>query len=253
MNNHRTFEGLTALVTGSSNGIGAATAVKFAERGARVLIQYHTGAAEAERVLERVREAGSDGEIRQADLSRREGVRDFIGWLKQHPVDILVNNAGSLIKRTRFLEFDEELWDQVFMLNLHSAMMITQAVLPGMVEKKRGSIVNISSVAARNGGGLGAVAYSSAKGALSVMTKGLAKEFAPLGIRVNGVSPGTVDNNFHRNFSTEQMLAAVRAATPIGRLGANDDVADVIIYLCSDGARFICGQMIEVNGGFLMV
>ena len=113
--------------------------------------------------------------------------------------------------------------------------------------------MNISSVAARNGGGLGAIAYSSAKGALSVMSKGLAKEFAPMGIRVNGVSPGTVDTNYHRTFSTEQMLNGVRAMTPMGRLGTSEEIADVIVFLCTDAARFICGQIIEVNGGFLLV
>ncbi len=244
---------MTALVTGSSNGIGAETAVKLAERGARVLIQYHQGKDNAGRVLERVRLAGSDGEIRQADLGHSEGVRDFIGWLRQHPVDILVNNAGSLVKRARFLELTPDLWEQVFMLNLHSAMQITQAVLPHMLERKRGFVVNISSVAARNGGGLGAIAYSSAKAALSAMNKGLAKEFAPQGIRVNGISPGTVDTNYHRTFSTETMLDGVRKATPLGRLGTSEEIADVIVFLCTDAAAFIHGQMIEVNGGFLLV
>ena len=167
--------------------------------------------------------------------------------------DILVNNAGSLIQRTRFLDFTDELWNQVFMLNLHSAFLITRALLPAMVERKRGWVVNISSVAARNGGGIGAMAYASSKGALSVMTKGLAKEFAPQGIRVNAVSPGTIDTNYHRNFSTEQMLAGVRAATPLGRLGTSEETAAVILFLCTEGGRFIHGQTIEVNGGFLMV
>jgi 3-oxoacyl-[acyl-carrier protein] reductase len=253
MDNHKEFEGLTALVTGSSNGIGAAAAIKFAERGARVLIHYHSARDHAEQVLEQVRRAGSDGEIVQADLGHIDGVHAFLDWLKNRPVDILVNNAGSLVKRTRFLEFTEELWNQAFMLNFHSAMLITHAVLPAMIEKKRGYVVNISSVAARNGGGLGAIAYASAKGALSIMNKGLAKEFAPMGIRINGVSPGTIDTNYHRTFSTEQMLDTVRKATPQGRLGTSEEIADVIVFLCTEGAGFIAGQMIEVNGGFLLV
>lgn len=253
MTNDKEFQGLTALVTGSSNGIGAEAAVRFAERGARVLIQYNAAKDQAEQVLDRVRKAGSDGEIAQADLSTREGVHAFLEWLKARPVDILVNNAGSLVKRTRFLEFNDDLWEQVFMLNLHSAAMITRAVLPHMMERKRGYVVNISSVAARNGGGLGAIAYSSAKAALSSMTKGLAKEFAPAGVRINGVSPGTVDTNYHRTFSTAQMLDGVRAMTPMGRLGTSEEIADVIVFLCTSGSSFICGQMIEVNGGFLLV
>ena len=120
---------------------------------------------------------------------------------------------------------------------------------PGL-ERKSGFVVNISSVAARDGGGLGALAYATAKGALSTMTKGLAKEFAPLGIRINAVSPGTINTNYHRNFSNDQTLSAVKAATPMARLGTSEEVADVILFLCSSGARFIQGQVIEVNGGF---
>jgi len=121
-----------------------------------------------------------------------------------------------------------------------------------MAQRGSGVIVNVSSVAARNGGGLGALAYSAAKAALSTATKGLAKEFAPQGIRVNAVSPGTIDTDYHQTFSTAAMLDAVRATTPMGRLGTSEEVADVIVFLAGDAARFIQGQVIEVNGGFLM-
>ena len=249
------FTGMTALVTGASNGIGAAAAVKFAAGGAHVLVHYCRDRASAEAVLAQICAAGGSGDLVQGDLATAEGVYAFLDLVKQdgRAVDILINNAGSLIQRTRLLDFTDELWQQVFMLNCHSAFMITRALMPAMVERKRGFVVNISSVAARNGGGLGAMAYSSAKGALSTMTKGLAKEFAPQGVRVNAVSPGTIDTNYHRTFSTEQMLAGVRAATPMGRLGTSEEVADVVVFLCTEGARFIQGQVIEVNGGFLMV
>ncbi len=161
-----------------------------------------------------------------------------------------MNNAGSLIQRTPVLNFTEELWEQVLTLNLTSAFFLAKAVLAGMVERKSGFVVNISSVAARNGGGLGALAYASAKGALSTMTIGLAKEFAPFGVRINAVSPGTIDTNYHRKFSNDQTLNAVKAATPMARLGTAEEVADVILFLCSNEARFIQGQVIEVNGGF---
>lgn len=252
-NNDKEFQGMTALVTGSSNGVGAATAVAFARRGARILLQYMRAKNEAERVLAAVRDAGSDGKIFQANLSNRDGVHAFINAVEGRTIDILVNNAGSLIRRTKFMEMTEDYWEQIFMLNLTSAMLITKALVPRMIEQKRGFVVNISSVAARNGGGLGAMAYASAKAALSAMTKGLAKELAPQGVRVNTVSPGTVDTNYHRTFSTEQMLSSVKAATPVQRLGTSEEIADVIVFLCSDGARFIHGQAIEVNGGFLMV
>ncbi|HEY3738432.1 MAG TPA: SDR family NAD(P)-dependent oxidoreductase [Bryobacteraceae bacterium] len=248
------FEGMKVLVTGSSNGIGAEAAVQFAERGAgEVLVQYHSAKDEAEQVCERIRRAGAKAEMFGADLSSRAGIQAFLAELGERHIDILVNNAGSLIKRTPFLEFTEELWDQVITLNFHSAFSITRHILPQMVERGRGFVVNISSVAARNGGGVGSIAYSSSKGGLSTMTKGLAREFAPLGIRVNGVSPGTIDTNFHRQFSNAEMLNRVKGATPAGRLGDSAETAEVILFLCGDGARFIHGQMIEVNGGFLMV
>ena len=113
--------------------------------------------------------------------------------------------------------------------------------------------MNISSVPARFGGGIGSIAYSSAKAALSAMTKGLAREFGPKGIRVNAVSPGAIDTNYHKKFSTREALDAVVASTPLQRLGTGADIADVVVFLCSEGARFIQGQIIEVNGGFLMV
>lgn len=249
------FQGATALVTGASRGIGAETAYALASRGAFTLIHYHTGEEEAARVLERIGRAGGDGALMQADLASSQGIHRFVDLLRasSRAVDILVNNAGSLIQRTPFLNFTEELWNRVFTLNLTSAALITQAVLPGMVERKRGTIVNVSSVAARFGGGLGAIAYSSAKAALSAMTKGLAREFAPHGIRINAVSPGTIDTDYHRTFSTPQALEAVAKATPMGRIGTSAEVADVVVFLCSDQARFIQGQAIEVNGGFLMV
>jgi 3-oxoacyl-[acyl-carrier protein] reductase len=251
MGSIKSFEGMTALVTGASSGIGAATATAFGARGAQVLIHYNRQESEARKIIERVRHAGGQGELLQADLSEIDGVRSLVQTLGRRRIDILVNNAGSLIQRTRVLDFSEELWDQVLTLNLTSAFFLAKAVLAGMVERKSGFVVNISSVAARNGGGLGALAYAAAKAALSTMTKGLAKEFAPLGIRINAVSPGTIETNYHRTFSNDQMLSAIKAATPMARLGTAEEVADVILFLCSDEARFIQGQVIEVNGGFL--
>jgi NAD(P)-dependent dehydrogenase (short-subunit alcohol dehydrogenase family) len=244
---------MTALVTGASSGIGAAAVHALGTRGADVLVHYHRQENEARGVLERLQQAGGRGDLVQADLSTMDGVRRLVHAVDGRSIDILVNNAGSLIQRTRVLDFSEELWERVITLNFTSAFFLAKAVLQGMVERKRGFVVSISSVAARNGGGIGALAYASAKAATSAMTKGLAKEFAPLGIRINAVSPGTIDTNYHRNFSNEQMLNGVRAAIPMGRLGTPEEIADVIVFLCSEQARFIQGQVIEVNGGFLMV
>ena len=247
------FKNQIVLITGASAGIGAAAAVAFGACGAHVIVHYNSRREAAAQVVREIEAAGGSGEIVQADLATRGGVKSLTEWLQGRAVDILVNNAGSLVRRTRMLEFTPELMEQVLFLNFTSAFFIAQAVLPGMVERKRGAIVNISSVAARNGGGMGALGYASAKAALSAMTKNMTKEFASAGIRVNTVSPGTIDTDFHRTFSTEQMLNGVKAATPMGRLGTSEEVADAILFLCSDGARFIQGQALEVNGGFLMV
>lgn len=249
------FRGMTALVTGASSGIGAETAVALARWGAFVFVHYNHNQKGAEGVIDRIRAVGEQGETIHSDLCQPLGIHQLIDGLaaRNATIDILVNNVGSLVKRTRFLEFTEELWNEVITLNLSSAVFLSQAVLPKMVERKRGFIVNVSSVAARNGGGLGAIAYSTAKGALSTFTKGLAKEFAPSGIRINAVSPGTIDTNYHRVFSTPQVLESIVASTPLQRLGTPEEIADVVVFLCSDEARFIHGQVIEVNGGFLMV
>jgi 3-oxoacyl-[acyl-carrier protein] reductase len=247
------LEGRTALVTGSSNGIGAETAVALGREGAHTIVHYCRGRQNAESVLARIREAGGEGELVAADLSDREGVEQLAAAIEKRAIDILVNNAGSLIRRTKILELDWDLWESTMMLNLTSAFFLGRAVLRGMADRKQGVIVNVGSVAGRVGGGIGASAYATAKGALTTLTKAMAKEFAPLGVRVNGVSPGTVDTNYHRQFSTEAMLEGVKAATPQGRLGTSEEIAAVIVFLCGDGAGFIHGQMIEVNGGFYML
>jgi len=252
MSNHRTLQNLTALVTGASSGIGEATAIALAQQGANVLIHYNSKAVEAQAVLKKVQAHGVLAQLVQADLTTAEGTRKLSQFAESKAIDILVNNAGSLIARTRVLDFTPELWEKVMMLNLTSAFVVSQAVLKGMAQRKRGFIVNVSSVAARSGGGLGALAYATAKGAISTMTKGLSREFAPLNIRVNAVSPGTVDTNYHRSFSTPEALDGVRASTPAGRLGTPEEIADAIVFLCSDQASFIHGQVIEINGGFLM-
>lgn len=244
------------MVTGASRGIGAATAIALARAGAsRVLIHYcgfREGAEETQREVEK---AGARAELVAGDLSNSQGIGEFLAALdgRATQIDILVNNAGSLVKRAKLLEFTEELFDQVLTLNVKSLWLLTQAIAPHMIARRSGVIVNVGSIAARNGGGPGATIYSAAKAAVTAITKGLAKELAPHGIRVNAVSPGTVDNHFHEVFSNRQILERVVAMTPAGRLGTNEEVADTIVFLCSEPSRYIHGQTIEINGGMLMV
>src|SRR5205814_3933850 len=206
--------GKTALITGASRGIGAATAVTLARAGvSRFVLHYNSNRAGIEKTLAAIRAEGAQGDTIQAELGQSAGIHEFLKHVTA-PIDILVNNAGSLVKRAKLLEFDEQLFDHVIALNVKSAWMITQATAPGMIERGGGVVVNLSSIAARNGGGPGATIYAAAKAIVATITKGLAKELAPRGIRVNAVSPGTVDNYFHEQFSTREMLDSVAKQTP---------------------------------------
>lgn len=242
------------MVTGASSGIGAGIATGLARFGASVLIHYHENLEGAQAVARSICDAGGRASLIQGDLSRPEGIRSVIANIAalEAPIDILVNNAGSLLERTKILDITDGYWDRVMALNLTSAFRLAQAVLPGMVAQRRGWIVNVSSLAALTGGGIGASAYATAKGGLSTLTKALAREFGPHGILVNAVSPGTIDTNYHRSFSSPEALESVAKATPLGRIGTSCETASVALFLCSQEARFIQGQIIEVNGGFSM-
>jgi 3-oxoacyl-[acyl-carrier protein] reductase len=250
------LSGKTAFVTGASRGIGAATAVTLARAGAsRVYVHYNSNEEGARKAVDAARAEGAESEPLHADVATDQGIASLIEQIGKIAggIDILVNNAGSLVQRTKLLDFTPELYDVVMNLNAKSTYFLAKAVAPHMIEQKSGIIVNLSSIAARNGGGIGATVYAASKAAVAAMTKGLSRELAPHGIRVNAVSPGTVDNDFHARFSTRQMLDSVVAATPAGTLGTNEEVADTILFLCSHAARYIHGQTIEINGGMYMV
>jgi 3-oxoacyl-[acyl-carrier protein] reductase len=248
------FTGRVALITGASSGIGAATAETMAELGAQVALAYFRNKQGAEATRDRILAAGGTaiaipGDVRlAADVSRM--VERTASELGQ--IDVLVNNAGSLVARRPLPELTEAHLDDVLALNLKSAVLASQAVAPSMIERRRGAIVNVVSIAGHSGGGPGAGAYASAKAALNAYTKSMARELAPHGVRVNAVSPGTIDTPFHEVFSTPEMLAKIVATIPLGRVGTAAECAAAIAFLASPAASFIVGETIDVNGGQLM-
>ena len=246
--------GQAALVTGASSGIGAATAVTLAELGARVAIGYHHNQSGAEETRDRIVSAGGTAVAILADVRDAEGVKALVDDATRQlgPLDILINNAGSLIKRLTLREITDEHLDAVYALNVKSAVLAAQAVSASMIERNRGAIVNVVSIAGHNGGGPGAGAYASAKAALTCYTKSMAKELAPHGVRVNAVAPGVIATPFHDTFSTPEMLKAFVAAIPMGRLGTPEECANVIAFLASPAASFVLGETIDINGGQLM-
>ena len=250
------FTGKVVLITGASSGIGRATAELFGRCGASVAITYlnnKAGADEAAAAISAAEE-GPRAVAIKADVTRTSEIEQMISEVEAGlgPVDILVNNAGSLIERMKTLDLTEQRWNEVLNLNATSAFFASKAVIPKMLEKGSGVIVNVTSIAARNGGALGSIHYSSAKAAILTMTKGLAKEFAAQGIRVNAVSPGVIDTPYHETFTTPEVMQNLRKAIPMGREGRPEEVAGVIAFLASEAASYLCGETIEVNGGLLM-
>jgi len=246
--------GKVAIVTGASSGIGQATAEALANCGAAIAVNFHSNENGAKASCRKIVGNGGKAVAIRADVTIAAEVDNLVRRTTKElgPVDIMVNNAGSLIERLRLLEMSEARWDQVVDLNLKSAFICSKAVAPSMIERKTGTIINLSSIAGRNGGALGSIHYSSAKGGLISFTKGLAKELAPFGVRVNAVSPGVIDTPYHEQFSSPEMMKNYVNAIPLGRVGTSEDVAKVIVFLASDAAGYLVGETIEVNGGMYM-
>jgi len=255
MTNYLDMTGKTALITGASSGIGAATAAVFANLGAHVAIGYLKNEAGAQTVRDGIVAAGGRAVAVKGDVRKTAEIQSIVDQTVAAfgPIDILINNAGWLVERQKIADITESRWHEIMDLNLTSAVLCTQMVVPSMIERGGGSIVNLVSIAGRNGGGPGALAYATSKGALITFTKGVARELAPHGIRVNGASPGVIDTPFHEIFSTPEMIKSFVSGIPMGRVGTSLECAKAIAFLASNAASYITGETLEINGGQLML
>jgi 3-oxoacyl-[acyl-carrier protein] reductase len=249
------LQGKAVLVTGASTGIGAAVARAFGELGAKVGVHYNQSEGPAAEVVDAICAAGGQAIKVRADVRDSKAIKAAVGAVTDAfgGIDILVNNAGSLVQRVPIAEFTDELFDDVLHINARSMLAFCREVVPVMRKRGGGSIINVTSVAARHGGGPGAFLYAGAKGFVSTATRGLAKELVGDKIRVNAVAPGVIVTPFHDRFSTPQMLESFKGTIPMGRLGTADECVGAFLFLASEQlSSYVTGQIVEVNGGQYM-
>jgi len=237
----------TVLITGASRGIGRETAKLFSKNGFNVVINYNKSEKDALELLSEIKNAAA---IR-ADVSNRKEVFEMIEKANSifGGIDILVNNA-AVAGQVLFQDISEEEWDRIFDTNVKGTFNCAQAVLPHMLHKKSGKIINISSIWGITGASC-EVHYSASKAALIGFTKALAKELGPSGITVNCVAPGIINTDMNSSIPNE-VMDALKEETPLGKIGYPEDIANTIFFLASKKADFITGQVISPNGGFLI-
>lgn len=253
------LKGRAVLITGASTGIGAALARAFAAQGAQVGLHYNASQAAAEAVAAEIEAAQGRVRLIRADMSTGEGCRAVVAGMVEAfgRIDGLINNAGGMVRRIAYAEAREQDYDEIMDLNARSVVVTSQAAMAHLkaaaAERGDAFVINTSSIAARSGGSGGAGLYGSSKAFVSTLTRGMAKEVIPFGIRVNAVSPGVIATPFHERYSTAAQLAANLATVPQGRLGQAEDCVGAYLFLASRSlSGYVVGQILEVNGGQLM-
>lgn len=246
------LKGKAVLITGASTGIGAAAARAFGANGARVAVHYNASKDKAESVADDVRKAGGEAVLVGGDVTRpgvpKKIVDETVAAFGR--LDVLINNAGGLIKRTLVADYTDDFVDAVIALNVRQVVSFVREGVAAMRRQGGGCIINVSSIAARHGGGPGSVIYAATKGFISTATRGWAKELVGDKIRVNALSPGVIMTPFHERFSTPEQLKAMQAMIPMDRLGTPEECAGLLLFLASDRmSSYITGQIIEINGG----
>ena len=251
--------GKVVLITGASTGIGAALAKGFAAQGALIGLHYNSSRSQAEAVAAEIEAAQGRVRLIRADMSSGAGARAAVeGCIKAFGrMDGLINNAGAMVRRVSYEAAQEIDYDQIMDLNARSVVVASAAAIPHLKtaaqETGTGFIINTTSIAARNGGSGGAGLYGSSKAFVHDVTRGMAKELIPFGIRVNAVAPGVISTPFHEKYSTAAQLQAALATIPQGRFGVPEDCIGAYLFLASAGlSGYVIGQVIEVNGGQLM-
>ena len=244
------------LITGSSTGIGAAAARAFRANGSKVVVHYNQSAEKASEVARDIVKLGGESFVVNGDVSDSSVCRSLIETTVNRfgRIDVLVNNAGGLIQRMPVEDVTDEIFEKVVNLNSRSALIAPgAAVLQMRKQGDGGSIINVTSVAARHGGGVGSVLYAGTKGFISTITRGFAKELVKDKIRVNAVSPGVIVTPFHDRYTSPELLEAFKATIPMNRLGEADECAGAFLFLASEEmSGYLTGQILEINGGQYM-
>ncbi|ADJ64796.1 glucose 1-dehydrogenase [Herbaspirillum seropedicae] len=247
--------GKVVFISGASTGIGAAAARAFAARGSHLVVHYNSSEKEAEAVAAEVRAAGSKSITIGADVRDTSAINAAVAKAvaQMGRIDVLINNAGALVKRAPLETVTDELFDDIININARSVVAFTRAVIPVMRAQGGGNIINVTSVAARHGGGPGALIYAASKGFVSTLTRGMAKELLADKIRVNAVAPGVIMTPFQERFTTPEQLEGFRKTIPMGRIGEPDECSGAFLYLASEQmSGYVTGQIIDVNGGQYM-